>query len=162
MEDRLAQLGSGLCRVLTANVGGATVALNGRSGAMAACYKGDGAQYRPHIDNPCEAEFLAGGAARADDGRRLTMIWYPNEDDWDVARDGAALRVWTTTSKDSPFGRKPDASSAAPSKGGGSGVVDVCPSGGMLAMFWAHRTAHAVLPATGNRPRYAVSVWFNA
>ena len=153
VEERLAQLGAGLSRVLRASQGGDAVPLNGRSGAMAACYRNNGAQYRPHIDNPVG---LGGQPGQmSDDGRRLTAIWYPNEDDWDIARDGAALRVWTTFSTQSPYAQ---AESTAPV---GAGVVDVCPSGGMLALFWAHRTPHAVLPATGTRPRYAISVWFN-
>ena len=153
VEERLAQLGAGLSRVLRASPGGDAVPLNGRSGAMAACYRDNGAQYRPHIDNPCG---LGGQPEQMlDDGRRLTAIWYPNEADWDIVRDGAALRVWTTSSTESPFAQ---AESATP----GLGVVDNCPSAGTLALFWAHRTPHAVLPATGKRARYAISVWFNA
>eukprot|EP01043_Picozoa_sp_COSAG02_P063314 COSAG02_NODE_8940_length_2392_cov_2.703009_1_plen_501_part_00 len=152
VEERLAQLGSGLARVLRVSPGGDAVPLSGRSGAMAACYRNDGAQYQPHIDNPCG---LGGQPGQTpDDGRRLTAIWYPNEEDWDISRDGAALRVWTTSSKQNPFAHNPTAP--------GAGVVDVCPSGGTLALFWAHRTPHAVLPATGKRARYAISVWFNA
>lgn len=168
VEERLAQLGAGLSRQLTASPGGESVPLSGRSGAMAACYRGSGAQYCPHIDNPC----ALGGAGRAptaaaadDDGRRLAAIWYPNEEDWDTASDGAALRVWTTSSDESPFARpgpEPRPRVAPPGQSAAAGVVDVCPSSGTLALFWAHRTPHAVLPTTGKRPRYAVSVWFNA
>jgi hypothetical protein len=37
--------------------------------------------------------------------------------------------------------------------------VDVCPSGGRLAMFWADETPHEVLPCAGG-PRHAVTLWF--
>lgn len=56
VEEKLAQLGAALSGgELRAGVND-VVHLRSRSGAMAACYHGTGAQYRPHIDNPFELE----------------------------------------------------------------------------------------------------------
>eukprot|EP00794_Sanderia_malayensis_P017795 gene17795-19572_t len=55
--------------------------IRSRSSVMAACYPGNGAGYKRHVDNP------------SNDGRKLTSILYLNKD-YNRARDGGVLRMY--------------------------------------------------------------------
>uniref|UniRef100_A0A7S1UCJ3 Fe2OG dioxygenase domain-containing protein n=1 Tax=Phaeomonas parva TaxID=124430 RepID=A0A7S1UCJ3_9STRA len=100
--------------------------LAGRSDAMCAVYPGEGARFQRHIDNT------------ANDGRRLTVICYLNND-WPEAH-GGALRLHPATDKSETQAR------------------DVLPEGGRLAMFYSHTVPHEVLPAYA--PRHSFTLWY--
>uniref|UniRef100_A0A7S4SSV7 Fe2OG dioxygenase domain-containing protein n=1 Tax=Alexandrium monilatum TaxID=311494 RepID=A0A7S4SSV7_9DINO len=106
--------------------------------AMAATYP-PGASYILHTDNRYKKELK-----RRVNPRELTAILYANPPDWDVKRDGGALRIY------------PD------SEGLIGGVqklrkpVTVAPVGGRLVVFFS-ALWHEVMPAT--RPRRALTLW---
>jgi len=100
--------------------------ISGRTNAMVACYPGGGSHYVPHVDNPNR------------DGRCITAIYYLNKD-WDVTKDGGALKLYSN------YGRGP--------------VAEVEPVFDRMMFFWSdRRNPHEVLPA--NRERYAVTMWY--
>ena len=70
-------------------------------------------------------------------GRALTAILYLN-DDWQIQRDGGALRCWIGERE--PF--------------------DVAPVGGRLVIFDSGAVEHAVLAASADR--VALTVWINS
>lgn len=72
----------------------------------------------------------------AGDGRVLTVLCYLNPS-WEPER-GGMLRL------------SPDGADGRP--------VDVCPVGGRLAMFYADRIAHEVMPSY--EVRHAVTIWY--
>lgn len=103
---------------------------------MVASYGPDGAHYVAHRDN--HGNTLS-------DRRCFTLILYLNDPDWDMERDGGALRAYVgadTTDQEGNSARK---------------IVDICPKGGTLVMFRSRVLLHEVLPA--HRRRWALSVW---
>mmetsp|Transcript_184591 Transcript_184591/g.585421 ORF Transcript_184591/g.585421 Transcript_184591/m.585421 type:complete len:554 (-) Transcript_184591:4-1665(-) len=126
--------------------------------AMAASYPGAGARYIPHKDNVYRPE--SGNRVNT---RELTAILYANPPDWDLRRDGGALRLY----KDS--GDAEDEPEEALKKGGwnaegdrecllrkGKGPVTIAPLGGRLVIFFS-ALWHEVMPA--RRPRRALTLW---
>ena len=81
--------------------------------------------------------------AAGDDQRRVTCVLFANAADWDVDRDGGALRLHVPTPDEQP----PRAH------------VDVAPTGGTLVLFLSGAVDHEVLPCTV--PRVAVSAWLH-
>ncbi|CAJ1355613.1 unnamed protein product [Effrenium voratum] len=116
---------------------------------MLSCYDGKlvpDAQYGFHVDNPYMTNMKT-----ADDGRRLTLIYYISDGPWDVKKDGGALQVCLSDP------------STAPSSTAEALTHDrftVAPEFDTLVAFWSHTMFHAVLPVTGTRPRFALSTWF--
>lgn len=105
------------------------------SRAMVACYPGNGAAYRRHCDNACDA-----GKGERCNGRRLTAVFYLNRD-W-KPQHGGQLRIFPPN----------DAHGSEP-------VAEVAPLAGRLLLFLSdHRCPHEVLPS--HVMRYAVTVWF--
>jgi Rps23 Pro-64 3,4-dihydroxylase Tpa1-like proline 4-hydroxylase len=100
--------------------------IKNRSRAMVTCYP-PGSRYTKHVDN--------GG--RQSNGRRLTTLFYLNED-WDSA-DGGELAVY------------------AP--GGQPLLETVPPIADRLVMFWSdERVPHEVLET--RKERFTVTIWF--
>ena len=102
-----------------------------RSDAMLAVYPGGGSRFQRHVDNT------------AQDGRRLTVLIYLNEDGWEE-KDGGMLRIW---GKDETAGEV-----------SGRLATDVLPTGGRVAMFYSDFVAHEV--TSSNKPRVAMTVWY--
>ncbi|CAI2354356.1 unnamed protein product [Caenorhabditis sp. 36 PRJEB53466] len=99
--------------------------IGGRSRAMLAIYPGDGTRYVKHVDNPVK------------DGRCITTIYYCN-DNWDMTKDGGALRLYPETSKT---------------------PMDIDPRADRLVFFWSdRRNPHEVMPVY--RHRYAITIWY--
>ncbi|SPR01876.1 unnamed protein product (mitochondrion) [Plasmodiophora brassicae] len=87
--------------------------------------------------------------------RRVTAICYLNDDEWDVASDGGALRVFVpVVDDDDDPGRTPDGGAVVDN---GSRCMDIEPRAGRLALFLSGAIDHAVLPA--HRERVAVTAW---
>merc|ERR1711862_268300 len=87
----------GLKRLLEDQLG---LYLKGRTVGMLAAYDGDvkpGASYDFHVDNPYQTSM-----STPDDKRRLTCIYYLNDESWDVERDGGALQVCLTNPRRAP------------------------------------------------------------
>ena len=103
--------------------------VSSRSDAMLAVYPGDGARFQRHVDNTAE------------DGRRLTVLLYLNDEGWEE-KDGGMLRVWGRDEEDV------------------ENVIgtDVLPTGGRLAMFYSDKVSHEV--TSSNRKRVAMTVWY--
>uniref|UniRef100_A0A915L3M8 hypoxia-inducible factor-proline dioxygenase n=1 Tax=Romanomermis culicivorax TaxID=13658 RepID=A0A915L3M8_ROMCU len=98
--------------------------LTGRSKAMVACYPAGGTKYVKHVDNP------------NGDGRRITAIYYLNQD-WKTD-DGGILRLYPETALN---------------------PVDIEPLADRLVFFWSDaRNPHEVLPSF--KMRFAVTVWY--
>ena len=72
------------------------------------------------------------------DGRRLTVLCYLNPDY--TGEHGGALKVYEPDDEDGTRG------------------VEVAPSGGTIAMFYADQTPHEVLPSL--RSRHSFTVWY--
>lgn len=99
--------------------------VGGRSRAMIAIYPGGQSKYIRHVDNPNK------------DGRLITVIYYANPD-WNLDRDGGALRLYPRTS---------------------TTPMDVDPKADRIVFFWSdHRNPHEVLGV--NRHRLAVTLWY--
>ena len=73
----------------------AFLSLSSRSGAMVACYDGGGAQYRPHIDNPCGC--LSDPPSLATTSAAAAVALKRHEGD-DGVRDAAVLHASDTFS----------------------------------------------------------------
>ena len=73
----------------------AFLSLSSRSGAMVACYDGGGAQYRPHIDNPCGC--LSDPPSLAATSAAAAVALKRHEGD-DGVRDAAVLHASDTLS----------------------------------------------------------------
>ena len=103
---------------------------------MLACYDGQGAFYKPHMDSATT------------DPRRVTAIVYLVADDWDAApdRDGGQLVWWNILEGD------PDNPKDSPKKH----VLN--PTTGQLCVFKARTIMHEVLPT--HRKRFAVTLWY--
>ncbi|KAJ1446311.1 2OG-Fe(II) oxygenase superfamily-domain-containing protein [Pelagophyceae sp. CCMP2097] len=142
-----------------------TPAITGPAEAMLSLYDG-GAAYAPHRDGVADASFsgvarsaaralLSGGVGAALSTlatatspvahRELTTILYLNPSDWDLTRDGGALRLFGGAEAGDRCGET------------ATGVLDVSPLGGRLVVFESRRVLHAVLPAT--RRRLACTAW---
>ncbi|XP_003743688.1 egl nine homolog 1 [Galendromus occidentalis] len=97
-----------------------------RTKAMLACYPGSGTRYFKHVDNP---NF---------DGRKISCVYYLNKD-WDVERDGGALRIYPEEHPDQ--------------------MATVHPILDRLVLFWAdRRNPHEVMPAA--RCRLSITLWY--
>jgi len=101
---------------------------------LVAVYPGGGCRLAPHVDNSHE-----GG--RRWNARELTAILYATPADWDVERDGGALKVYPH-STDSEWSE--------------SDSVCIAPLRGRLVVFFS-RFRHEVLPAY--RTRRAMQLW---
>lgn len=124
--------------------------LSNRTPGMLACYAGDavpGARYDYHVDNPYQT-----AAAVPDDKRRLTVIYYISDGEWDIDQDGGALEVLLAGPR-----RAPDTCAEAMSKGE---RLRVAPQADTIVVFFAHKMYHAVLPVSSHRRRFALSTWF--
>eukprot|EP00405_Crypthecodinium_cohnii_P037749 CAMPEP_0206537772 /NCGR_PEP_ID=MMETSP0325_2-20121206/7496_1 /ASSEMBLY_ACC=CAM_ASM_000347 /TAXON_ID=2866 /ORGANISM="Crypthecodinium cohnii, Strain Seligo" /LENGTH=334 /DNA_ID=CAMNT_0054035143 /DNA_START=52 /DNA_END=1056 /DNA_ORIENTATION=+ len=146
LEGQLGDFGLGLNKLLEEQLG---LSLRRRSCGMLSCYDGDskpGARYDFHVDNPYMTSMEV-----PDDKRRLTLVYYINEPDWDVDRDGGALQVCLSNPRKAPR------TTAEAMK---SERVTVAPTCDTMAVFFSHTMYHAVLPVTSNRRRFALSTWF--
>uniref|UniRef100_A0AAF5CVT1 hypoxia-inducible factor-proline dioxygenase n=1 Tax=Strongyloides stercoralis TaxID=6248 RepID=A0AAF5CVT1_STRER len=104
--------------------------IGGRSPAMIAIYPGNGTKYVKHVDNPTNDV--------SKDGRCITAIYYCNKD-WDINRDGGALRLYPYTSQT---------------------PIDIIPKADRLIFFWSDsRNPHEVMPVY-NRPRIGITIWY--
>uniref|UniRef100_A0A0N5BRY6 hypoxia-inducible factor-proline dioxygenase n=1 Tax=Strongyloides papillosus TaxID=174720 RepID=A0A0N5BRY6_STREA len=104
--------------------------IGGRSRAMIAIYPGNGTKYVKHVDNPTNDV--------SKDGRCITAIYYCNKN-WDINRDGGALRLYPHTSQ-------------VP--------IDIIPKADRLIFFWSDsRNPHEVMPVY-NRPRIGITIWY--
>jgi len=103
---------------------------------MLACYDGQGAFYKPHMDS-MDA-----------DPRLVTAILYLVDDAWDGSpdADGGNLVWWAVDDPDA--GYAVDASAKR----------QVEPKAGRLVIFNARTVMHEVLPT--HRKRFAVTLWF--
>lgn len=113
--------------------------------AMLASYPGGGAGYIPHVDNKYHP-----GLRRRVNPRELTVILYANPPDWDVTRDGGALRLYQHSENLPAFPK------VGERKAKGIMPVTVPPIGGCLVIFFS-ALWHEVLPA--HRKRRAVTLW---
>ena len=68
-----------------------------------------------------------------------------NDDDWDTARDGGALRLYVGADPDDEVGTT------------ARQTIDVAPHSGTLVLFNSREMLHEVLPT--RRPRHAISAW---
>lgn len=107
---------------------------------MLACYDGQGAFYKPHVDSANT------------DPRRLTAIVYLVPPDWDAApeADGGQLVWWLVDEDGRPTGAMDEA--GVPMKH----ATD--PKAGRLVMFKARTVMHEVLPT--HRRRFALTLWY--
>ena len=121
---------------------------------MLACYDGEGAFYKPHMDS-------AGS-----DPRRLTAIVYLVQPDWDARphADGGQLKWWLVPEEGRAF--KADVAAAGPAaafRGGqdseAAGAKQTLdPRAGRLVLFDARTVMHEVLPT--HRKRFALTLWY--
>ena len=98
---------------------------------MLACYDGQGAFYKPHLDSATT------------DPRRLTAIVYLVPADWDARpqADGGQLNWWTEREE-----------------GEASTRHTLDPAAGRLVLFRARSVMHEVLPT--HRKRFALTLWY--
>ena len=95
-----------------------------------------GGSYRRHCD---DAPGIRIGNTGRQVRRSLSLLLYLTDDDWDVQKDGGALRVF-------------------PPKGSSGGApVDVAPLAGSLVVFDSASTPHEVLVT--QRPRIVLAGW---
>lgn len=101
---------------------------------MLACYDGQGAFYKPHMDSS------------GTDPRRLTAIVYLVPPDWDAApsKDGGQLVWWLVDEYEQP------------KYGTARNCLD--PRAGRLVLFNARTVMHEVLPT--HRKRFALTLWY--
>mmetsp|Transcript_45746 Transcript_45746/g.105673 ORF Transcript_45746/g.105673 Transcript_45746/m.105673 type:complete len:426 (+) Transcript_45746:45-1322(+) len=146
LDCQLGDFGWGLNQLLEEQLG---VTLKNRTPGMLACYAGDavpGARYDYHVDNPYQTQMEV-----PDDKRRLTLVYYINEDNWDVRSDGGALQVCLTDPRRAPW---------TTAEANRHPKLTISPASDTLVCFWAHTMYHAVLPVASQRRRYALSTWF--
>ena len=115
---------------------------------MLACYDGQGAFYKPHMDS------------MNSDPRRLTAIVYLVPEDWDADpdADGGQLNWWLVP--DEQAGRKTDAVRAEEMKREPPIKQTLNPKAGRLVLFKARTVMHEVLPT--HRKRFALTLWYFA
>ena len=111
---------------------------------MLACYDGQGAFYKAHMDSATS------------DPRRLTAILYLVPDGWDGSpqRDGGNLVWWIVNEggDGEAWGEVRGAAGGAPHK------QQLEPKPGRLVIFNARTVMHEVLPT--HRKRFAVTLWY--
>ena len=102
---------------------------------MLACYDGQGAFYKPHMDSATT------------DPRRVTAIVYLVDDAWDASpkADGGQLVWWRVGEGGATLPGPPD-----------KRLLD--PKPGQLCVFRARTIMHEVLPT--HRKRFAVTLWY--
>ena len=93
---------------------------------LVSCYPPGKAHYQRHLD--CYGD---------DNARALTLIMYANAEEWDLERDGGALRLESAATQQ---------------------TVDVAPRGGTIVVFSSKDVWHAVLP-TRREARFALTLW---
>ena len=120
-----------------------------RASSQLARYPGDGVGYVKHRDSKLTAE--------AKDKRRLTLLYYFNED-WEPSQ-GGCLEVFPQSGKTQLAEWKADSASdnARKSEEKMRGGVQIQPRSGTLAIFPSSRL-HRVLP--DHAPRVAMGTWF--
>jgi len=146
LDGQLKDFGWGINNLLEEQLG---VGLKARTPGMLACYAGDvvpGARYDFHVDNPYQTSMRSN-----DDKRRLTLIYYINDGEWDVKKDGGALQVCLSNPR-----RAPQSTAEALQYD----KLTISPESDTLVAFWSHTMFHAVLPVVGNKRRFALSTWF--
>ena len=120
---------------------GYSEALTVPSSVMLACYDGQGAFYKPHMDSATT------------DPRRLTAIVYLVPENWDARpeEDGGQLVWWLVDegTEDVPVDR---------SAAGGIQKHTTDPKAGRLVLFKARTVMHEVLPT--HRKRFALTLWY--
>ncbi|CAE8596872.1 unnamed protein product [Polarella glacialis] len=147
LDDQLADFGWGLKQMLEDQLG---LTLSKRSPGMLSCYDGGavpGAKYDFHIDNPYQTQMEV-----PDDGRRLTLIYYISDGQWDVQKDGGGLQVCLSDPR-----RAPRTTAEAKT----SELLTVAPECDTIVAFFSHTMYHAVLPLSSSRRRFALSTWFS-
>ena len=114
-----------------------------RSKGMLTCYD-PRAFYKPHLDNAYN------------NGRRVTMIYYTNED-W-RKEDGGNLRLYETLGEGD--GGQKEAGGETSDSLNSRFLADVQPRGGRLVLFYSKELPHEVMKVKGEKSRYAFTVWF--
>mmetsp|Transcript_70802 Transcript_70802/g.207462 ORF Transcript_70802/g.207462 Transcript_70802/m.207462 type:complete len:343 (-) Transcript_70802:229-1257(-) len=146
LDDQLGDFGWGLNTLLEEQLG---ITLKQRTTGMLACYAGDvvpGARYDFHVDNPYQTSMEV-----VDDKRRLTLIYYINDANWDVRKDGGALQVCLAN---------PRRALRTTAEANQHPKLTISPECDTLVAFFAHTMYHAVLPVVGDKRRCALSTWF--
>eukprot|EP00747_Dinoflagellata_sp_TGD_P091786 gnl/TRDRNA2_/TRDRNA2_165184_c0_seq1.p1 gnl/TRDRNA2_/TRDRNA2_165184_c0~~gnl/TRDRNA2_/TRDRNA2_165184_c0_seq1.p1 ORF type:complete len:396 (+),score=54.77 gnl/TRDRNA2_/TRDRNA2_165184_c0_seq1:88-1188(+) len=114
--------------------------------AMLASYPGRGARYKLHQDN----RYMPTSGKRLNP-RELTVIAYANPGDWDLDRDGGALRLYPHSSHlltEAELQKEIEKKTIEP--------TTVSPLGGRIVIFFSSLW-HEVMPAY--RERRAVTLW---
>ena len=125
------------------------------SSVMLACYDGEGAFYKPHMDSATT------------DPRRLTAIVYLVPPDWDAAADadGGKLLWWRVRPDFEEDGERPAKREVAATTSHNLTFIttqrphpytQVAPREGRLVLFRARTVKHEVLPT--HRKRFAVTL----
>jgi len=125
---------------------------------MLACYDGQGAFYKPHMDS------------MDDDPRLVTAIFYLVDDKWDgrLEADGGNLIWWTVTEDDLESAHsereKHQLEPKVETRRSSFHLAVVlccflsCAQAGRLVVFNSRTVMHEVMPT--HRKRFAVTLWF--
>lgn len=146
LDGQLGDFGMGLRPVLEEQLG---LSIKQRTVGMLSCYAGDSApnaKYDYHIDNPFQTAM-----GTPDDKRRLTVIYYINDQPWDVRKDGGALQVALSNPRRAPL---------TTSEALQHPKLTIAPTADTLVVFFSHTLFHAVLPVVSEKRRFALSAWF--
>ncbi|KAK3243637.1 hypothetical protein CYMTET_46722 [Cymbomonas tetramitiformis] len=112
--------------------------VNGAKSVQLAVFPGQGTLYKRHRDTSPSSPL-----------RRVTIIYYPNDEEWDPQELGGALRIFDV-------GAIPQA--CAHGQEGDRPWADISPRGDRLVIFNSVME-HQVLPT--HAPRYAVTMWMS-
>jgi len=138
--------------------GGYNEALTVPPSIMLACYDGQGAFYKPHMDS------------MDDDPRLVTAIFYLVDDKWDgrLEADGGNLIWWTVTEDDLESAHsereKHQLEPKVETRRSSFHLAVVlccflsCAQAGRLVVFNSRTVMHEVMPT--HRKRFAVTLWF--
>jgi hypothetical protein len=115
-------------------------------------YAGKGERYERHRDALPDGGLEEGH-------RRVTVILYANDRDWDMEKDGGALRIYLASVEGEDVTGASPPGVARPSTGVDMGerYVDIAPTQGRVVIFLSGAMDHAVQPTF--RPRVALTAW---